>query len=128
MYSGQVAYLSKTQQTFSRRFTEWVRFEIYCMWLLWQIVLANIQVFKLAFHPNILEALSPRLVSFKTSLKGEVPQFILAQSITLTPGTVAVGIDNGEFKVHAINHEAASAVPGDMEDRIYAIYKGRDIV
>ena len=78
------------------------------MWLLWQIVLANIQVFKLAFHPNILEVLSPRLISFKTSLKGEVPQFILAQSITLTPGTVAVGIDNGEFKVHAINHEGSN--------------------
>ena len=114
-----------SSQTLSRRIIEWFRFESYSFWLLWQIVLANIQVFKLAFHPNLLSVINPKLVSFKTTLVGDVPQFILAQSITLTPGTVTVRIANNEFQVHAINNAAASAVPGEMEQRVHAIYRGR---
>lgn len=115
----------ESRQPFTRRMTEWIRFETYSIWLLWQIILANIQVFKLAFHPNVLSAISPTLVTFNTSLIGDVPQFIFAQSITLTPGTVTVSIKGNEFKVHAINHEAAAGLPGDMERRIKAIYNGR---
>ena len=36
--------------------------------LVWQIVLANIQVFKLSFHPNVLKELSPIPLSTKTKL------------------------------------------------------------
>ena len=57
----------ESEQRFERRIKEWLRFEIYSMWLLWQIVLANIQVFKLAFHPNVLKVLNPKLVTFNTS-------------------------------------------------------------
>ena len=116
----------ESSQTFSRRLIEWFRFESYSIWLLWQIILANIQVFKLAFHPNLLSVINPKLVSFNTGLVGDVPKFILAQSITLTPGTVTVRIKENEFQVHAINNEAASAVPGEMEKRVGAIYKGRN--
>jgi len=115
----------ESSQTFSRRVIEWFRFESYSFWLLWQIVLANIQVFKLAFHPNLLSVINPKLVSFSTTLVGDVPKFVLAQSITLTPGTVTVKIIDNEFQVHAINDEAAMAVPGEMEKRVSAIYKGR---
>ena len=116
----------ESSQSFSRRLVEWFRFEIYSVWLLWQIILANIQVFKLAFHPNILSLIHPEFISFKTNLKGDVAKFILAQSITLTPGTVTVTINENEFKVYAINNEAASGVPGDMEKKVSEIYKGRN--
>ena len=114
----------ETSQPLSRRLMEWVRFEAYAVWLLWQIVLANIQVFKLAFHPNLLRVIHPRLISFKTNLKGDVAKFILAQSITLTPGTVTVRINGNQFDVHAINNDAATGVPGPMENKIANIYKG----
>ena len=115
----------ESEQSFSRRIKEWLRFEIYAIWLLWQVVLANIQVFKLAFHPNILKALSPKLITFNTSIKGDVAKFVFAQSITLTPGTVTVSVNGDQFKVHAINNEAASGLPGDMEKRVQKIYEGR---
>ncbi|RAP23556.1 hypothetical protein DID73_02075 [Candidatus Marinamargulisbacteria bacterium SCGC AG-343-K17] len=115
----------ESKQSFSRRIREWLRFEVYSLWLLWQIIMANIQVFKLAFHPNLFNVLNPKLVTFNTSLEGDVAKFIFAQSITLTPGTVTVSIQGNEFRVHAINNEAASGVPGDMEKRVQAIYKGR---
>ena len=49
-------------------------------------------------------------------------QFILAQSITLTPGTVTVRIKDDEFMVHAITQEAADALPGDMQDKVKQIF------
>ena len=75
--------------------------------------------------PNILKALNPKLITFNTSIKGDVPKFVFAQSITLTPGTVTVSVNGDEFKVHAINNEAASGLPGDMEKRVKKIYEGR---
>ena len=116
----------ETKQTFRTRIIEWLQFEKYAIWLLWQIVLANIQVLKIAFHPNILKILNPKLITFKTSLKGDVAKFIFAQSITLTPGTVTVSIKEDQIKVHAINDQSASELPGDMEKRIEQIYSGRN--
>ena len=83
-----------------------------------EIVLANIHVIRLSFHPDILEKLNPRLISFKTKVKGDVPQFILAQSLTLTPGTVTVRVEKDEFHVHAIDETFASGIPGVMEIKL----------
>ena len=110
-------------KSLGQRFSEWIRFEKYTFWLLWQIVLANVEVFKLAFHPNVLSVLNPSYKTFQTKVTGDVPLFILAQSITLTPGTVTLGINKGEFIVHAINDAAAQGVPGQMEQRVLSIYK-----
>ena len=107
----------------SQRLNEWIRFEKYTFWLLWQIVIANYEVFKLAFHPNVLSVLQPKFFSFETKISGDVPQFIFAQSLTLTPGTVTLSIKQNKFVVHAINNEAAAGVPGEMESRILEIYK-----
>ena len=120
-WSGDLFVTQK--KTFSRRIKEWVRFEIYSFWLLWQIVIANLEVFKLAFHPNVLEQINPKFITFNSPIKGELAQFIFAQSITLTPGTVTLSINDGVFKVHAINESAAAALPGDMQDKILNIYK-----
>ena len=120
-WSGDLFVTQK--KTFSRRIKEWVRFEIYSFWLLWQIVIANFEVFKLAFHPNVLEQINPKFITFNSPIKGELAQFIFAQSITLTPGTVTLSINDGVFKVHAINESAAAALPGDMQDKILNIYK-----
>lgn len=120
-WSGDLFVTQK--KTFSRRIKEWVRFEIYSFWLLWQIVIANFEVFKLAFHPNVLEQINPKFITFNSPIKGELAQFIFAQSITLTPGTVTLSINDGVFKVHAINESAAAALPGGMQDKILNIYK-----
>ena len=110
--------------SFKQRLTEWLRFEFYIIWLLWQIVLANIQVFKLSFHPKLYRHLRPQVTTFKTSLTGDVALFILAQSITLTPGTVTVKIIDDEFHVHALDNHSAAGVPGQMEQKVAAIFGG----
>ena len=111
------------KKSFSTRIKQWLRFEKYSFWLFWEIVLANYEVFKLAFHPNVLNIINPKFVQFQSSLKGDVPQFIFAQSITLTPGTITLSIKDGIYKVHALNDDAAKALPGQMEQKILTIFK-----
>ena len=69
----------QTRQPIATRVAQWVRFEIYSVWLVWQIVLANLQVFRLAFHHNLLSELQPQVVTFNTTVQGDVPRFVLAQ-------------------------------------------------
>ncbi|MEK9726890.1 MAG: Na+/H+ antiporter subunit E [Candidatus Margulisiibacteriota bacterium] len=116
----------KQKKSFAVRVKEWWRFEKYSVWLFWQIILANYEVFKLAFHPNVLSLLNPKYISFKSEITGDVAQFIFAQSITLTPGTITLSISDGVYRVHALNDDAASALPGEMEKRVLTIFKGNN--
>jgi len=99
------------------------RFEWYSLWLVYEILLANFHVIYVALHPNMKRMLDPKMVSFKSKLKGEMPQFILAQSITLTPGTVTVRANDGEFLIHALTAKVAKDLPGDMEARVARIFE-----
>lgn len=95
----------------------------YFLWMLWQILLANIAILKLALSPNALQHVDPSIVHFKTKLKSNFAKFLLANSITLTPGTVTIKISGDDFYVHAINEEAAAGLDGEMERRIARIYR-----
>jgi len=96
----------------------------YGFWLMYQITLANLHVFYLATHPRMKQLISPQWVRFKTVLKSDFSKFILANSITLTPGTVTIRIDDDEFLVHAISDKAASELPGEMQRRIASVFEG----
>lgn len=97
-----------------------VRMVVYCTWLLWQIVLANLHIMRLAFSPK--SALQPQIVRFRTDLKTDFEKFLLANSITLTPGTVTIKILGDTFYVHAISDTAAAGLDGVMESKISAIF------
>ncbi len=107
----------------------WVRdiigVSLYLPYLMWQILLANLQVAWIVLHPRALEMIDPHIFRFKTKLKRPISKVVFAQSITLTPGTITVNIysdESGEhpdeFAVYALTKEAAEALPGEMEERI----------
>jgi multicomponent Na+:H+ antiporter subunit E len=97
---------------------------LYLPWLFWQIVLANLQVAYIVLHPRMLELIDPHLVRFRTTLKRPISKVTLAQSITLTPGTITVSIHEDEFTVYALTRSAAEALPGEMERRVTAALEG----
>ncbi len=112
------------RQTSARdRLRELARLPGYLIWLLWQIVLANFHVLKLALAPDGRKEIEPRIVRFKTRLSSPFARFVFAQSITLTPGTVTVKLDGDEFLVHAISKEAAGGLAGEMERRIAYVFQ-----
>lgn len=94
---------------------------LYLPWLAWEVLLANLQVAYVVLHPRMKDMLDPELVRFRTTLKRPISRVTLAQSITLTPGTVTVNIDDDEFLVYALTQSAARSLPGSsMERRIAA--------
>ena len=99
---------------------EWLgrtfRFIRYGFWLWRQIVQANFHIAALAFSPRAEHIMTPQMLRFKTILKSDFARFVLANSITLTPGTVTVRIQDDTFHVHAITrHSAGDLVPGPGE-------------
>jgi multicomponent Na+:H+ antiporter subunit E len=97
----------------------------YLPWLFWDILVANLQVTYIVLHPRMLDLIDPQLVRFKTTLKRPVSKVTLAQSITLTPGTVTVDIEEDEFLVYALTESAAKSLAGSsMERRIAAALEG----
>ncbi len=114
---------------FGTRMIRLVRFIRYLPWLLYQVIKANFDVAYRVLHPRM--PIDPRIIHFKTDLKEEVAIASLANSITLTPGTVTIEArDNGEFVVHAITKEAADwLLTGEMAKRIAHIEDGgrRDV-
>lgn len=97
------------------------RFISYLPWLIYQIVLANFHVAYLVLSPKM--PIDPKIIRFKTKLKSDIAKVTLANSITLTPGTITMDIIDGEFYVHAISEKVASdLLTGEMERRVAYIY------
>jgi len=96
------------------------RFLLYTPWLMYEVVVANFHVLRLVIQPSRLQ---PQIVRFKTYLKSDLAKVTLANSITLTPGTITMDVDDDEFYVHAVSSQAAmSVVEGDMERRVAHVF------
>jgi multicomponent Na+:H+ antiporter subunit E len=99
------------------------RLACFTPWLLYQVFLANLHVMRLVFHPRMHELISPRIIRFKSRLTSDMSKFVLANSITLTPGTITVFASIfGTFTVHVIDRKCQLGLPGEMETRIARIF------
>ena len=76
-------------------------FLVYAGIVVKEIFLANFQVIGLIF--DLKYKPKPVLVSFRTSLKSEYARVALANSITLTPGTISVELDGDRYVVHCLD-------------------------
>ena len=83
---------------------------------------ANIHVLKISFSPNLNDKIQPQLVKFRTGLKTDFQKYVLAQSITLTPGTVTLDINGDVFLIHAISDHAAKGLVSSMAQRIHNVF------
>lgn len=81
---------------------------VYVAVLIWEIVKANFAV--LRFIVSEKGAIEPALMSFDVDLKTEAARFVLANSITLTPGTITVLTNDNRFTVHALSSEMLEGV------------------
>ena len=126
--SGIVAFWSRNiifrDFHFSREIKVFWRFLKYIPWLLYQVAIANFYVLYLVFHPRMKELIEPHVITFQTDLKSDLAIVTMANSITLTPGTITVSANvDGKFRVHALDKKLASSLPGEMEKRILRIFE-----
>jgi len=90
---------------------------LYWVWLLVEIVKANIDVAKCVLFPK--KHLRPSLFHSKVTQKSDLGKVIYANSVTLTPGTVTVDLHNDMILVHALTEGSAEGVKsGEMDQRV----------
>lgn len=85
----------------------------YVVTLVAEIIKANLAVIHLILTDR--EEVEPVIVRFHTSLKTDTAKMILANSITLTPGTITVSLKEDELVVHCLDKSLAEG----MEDSIF---------
>lgn len=102
------------------------RWPLYVAWLFGQIVLSSLQVARVVLHPRL--PISPRLVRFRRRLSHPAARLTLANSITLTPGTVTVDQHGDDYIVHALTEESAGDLAregfeGEMPRRVARLFE-----
>ncbi len=74
---------------------------IYIFYLFIAIVQSNFDVARRVIQPHI--PINPGIVKVKTKLKSKIGRMILANSITLTPGTLSVEVKDDYYYIHWID-------------------------
>jgi multicomponent Na+:H+ antiporter subunit E len=100
-------------------------FVLYFLWLLWSIVQSNLEVAYIVLHPNL--PIQPGLLRLRTKLRNRSGHIILANSITLTPGTITIDFEDGDYSVHALVPSAAqSLLDAEMQSKLERIFGERE--
>jgi multicomponent Na+:H+ antiporter subunit E len=75
-------------------------FAIYLFIFIWECIKANVDVAYRVLHPAM--PIRPGIVKVKTALKSDLAKMLLANSITMTPGTISVDIIDDYLYIHWI--------------------------
>ncbi len=77
-----------------------LRLPFFLLRLLWEILKANYDVAKIILDPRL--PVDPVLITYRTFLPHDLPRTVFSDSITLTPGTVTVELDDDLLSVHCL--------------------------
>jgi multicomponent Na+:H+ antiporter subunit E len=87
----------------------------YLVMMLGELVRANWRVALIVLNPKL--PIAPQFYSYAPPVESPWARVLLANSVTLTPGTLTVELDENEFLVHALTPEAAQSLPGWSAER-----------
>ncbi len=102
-------------------------FIIYIPFFIWYMFKANIDVAYRVLHPQ--RPIKPGIVKIRTTLKTNIAKVFLANSITLTPGTMTCEIDDDYLYIHWIwvqsseIEEASKIIAKDFEKFLRRIFE-----
>ena len=103
-------YSLRKELCFYKRMPAFARY-LYC--LIKEIITANIVVSRMILTRK--EQMEPVIVHVHTDLKSETARVILANSITLTPGTITVSMTEDDLLVHCLDKSLSEG----MEDSVF---------
>ena len=98
-------YSVKKELQFIQKLGKLIR---YVCTLVWEVIKANLSTVHLILTQE--EEIQPVLVSFQSELKSPVTQTLLANAITLTPGTITVTLEDGSYTVHCLDESLAEGL------------------
>ncbi|MGA9990744.1 MAG: Na+/H+ antiporter subunit E [Thiobacillaceae bacterium] len=100
----------------------------YLGYFFWQLALSNFDVARRVISPDL--PINPGLVEVRTGLTSDLGRMLLANSITLTPGTLTVEADGDRMLIHWIDcpadcdlESATRAIAAGFEQRISGFLK-----
>ena len=91
--------------------TKWIYFVQYFFVFIAALIRSNLDVARRVVSPSL--PINPGIVSFETKLTNGFARMILANTITLTPGTLTMDVINNRFYVHWID------VVSDDPEKVY---------
>jgi multicomponent Na+:H+ antiporter subunit E len=94
----------------------------------WEVVFANLEVAYRVLHPRL--PIRPGILKIRTGLRSRAVRTVLANAITLTPGTLTVElVDGGYLYVHCLNvrstdpEEASARIAGRFEHILRRVFE-----
>jgi len=91
----------------------------YWPWLLVEICKSAWDVARIVLHPRL--PISPTMTRVRATQRSDLGRAAFANSITLTPGTIAIEAEGDGILVHALTRAGARALEaGDMDRRVSA--------
>ena len=98
------------------------KYALYWLWLLKEVVNANIDVVKATVKSEMV--INPRVITFRIKYDNPMAYTTLANSITLTPGTVTMNVtEDGLYEIHALTDGAAEGLlGGGMQQKVADLF------
>lgn len=95
----------------------------YGLFLVKEVALSVWQTIRFIWSPKV--TVQPEIVSFHTKLKTDTAKVLLANSITLTPGTITVDFRDDEMLVHCLDESLDAGLEGSqMEEKLMKLEGG----
>ena len=116
-----MGYSLQKEKNFYKKF---VAFGGYVYLLIKEIISANMTLFHMIMTEK--ERIEPVLVTFHTDLKTETARVILANSITLTPGTITVSIEEDKLVVHCLDKSLADGLKDSVFEQKLKAMEGEN--
>lgn len=97
----------------------------YLIWLIVEILKSGFNVVLTILKPSL--PIEPAIVRFKVDLPNTQAKIILGNSITLTPGTLTIEIEDDEFVVHAFTKSSYEGILDDtMPKKVLGLFEKSD--
>ncbi len=88
----------------------------YVLILIKEIIKANVDTIRMVL--SFRNQIDPVIVKFHTGLRTKTARVVLANSITLTPGTITIALEGDELTVHALDEDFAKGINENIFLRI----------
>ena len=98
---------------------------IYVFVFLWEMIKANLNMARIVLSPSL--PIKPGIVKITTNLKPNVAKLMLGNSITLTPGTMTMEVDDNNLYIHWVHicddlSQAGDIIKGSFEKWLGGVF------
>lgn len=101
----------------------WLRLPAYTLWLLKEIVVAALYVAERVLDPKL--GIAPVLHTHRVHFASDTARVAFANSITLTPGTITIDVEEDTFVIHCLHESFSDGISsGDFERRVARTFDG----